>query len=146
MHKKKSRGTEHGRMAGFTLLELMVVLLVLALLASVAAPRVTKYLGRAKTETAKIQVDALSAAVDSFHLDNGRFPSASEGLNALIDKPEGAPAWDGPYIKKRDSLLDPWGHPYLYRFPGQHGEYDVYTFGSDQREGGEGSAKDVGNW
>jgi len=146
LKRKQIRGGKQRRSPGFTLLELMVVLLILALLASVAAPRVTKYLARAKSETAKIQVDALSAAVDSFHLDNGRFPSASEGLHVLMDKPDNAPSWDGPYIKKRDSLMDPWGHPYLYRFPGQHGEYDIYTLGSDQREGGEGSAKDIGNW
>jgi general secretion pathway protein G len=131
---------------GFTLLELMVVLLILALLGTIAAPRVTKYLRKAKAQTAKIQVDALGAAVDSFHLDTGRFPSNDEGLKALMDHPNDTANWDGPYLKKRDSLIDPWGHPYLYRFPGQHGEYDVYTLGSDNREGGEGDAADVGNW
>jgi general secretion pathway protein G len=136
----------NGGERGFTLLELMVVLLILALLATIAAPRVTKYLRQAKTQTAKIQVEALSAAIDSFHLDNGRFPSASEGLKALIERPPDAADWDGPYVKKRDSLTDPWGHPYLYRYPGQHGDYDVYTLGSDQREGGEGDARDIGNW
>ena len=134
------------RRRGFTLLELMVVLLILALLATIAAPRVTKYLRKAKAQTAKIQVDALSAAVDSFHLDMGRFPGADEGLKALMDRPSDSANWDGPYLKRRDSLTDPWGHPYLYRIPGQHGEYDVYSFGSDNREGGEGDAADVGNW
>jgi general secretion pathway protein G len=126
----------------------MVVLLILALLASIAAPRVTKYLRKAKAQTAKIQVDALSAAVDGFHLDTGRFPTNDEGLKSLVDRPANANAnaWDGPYLKKRDSLIDPWGRPYLYRFPGQHGEYDIYTLGSDNREGGEGDAQDVGNW
>jgi general secretion pathway protein G len=124
----------------------MVVLLVLALLATIAAPRVTKYLRRAKAQTAKIQVDALSAAVDSFHLDTGRFPSGDEGLKALVDHPADSPSWDGPYLKRRDSLVDPWGHPYLYRIPGQHGEYDIYSLGSDNREGGDGDAADVGNW
>jgi general secretion pathway protein G len=131
---------------GFTLLELMVVLLILAMLAAIAAPRVTKYLRQAKTQTAKIQVEALSAAVDSFHLDTGRFPSSSEGLNSLLEKPADGSNWDGPYVKKKDSLMDPWGHPYLYRYPGQHGDYDVYTLGADQREGGEGDARDIGNW
>jgi general secretion pathway protein G len=131
---------------GFTLLELMVVLLILALLTAIAAPRVTQYLRKAKAQTAKIQVHALSAAVDSFHIDTGRFPSRDEGLKALMERPSDAPLWDGPYLKTGDSLIDPWGHPYLYRVPGQHGEYDIYTLGSDNREGGEGDAADVGNW
>jgi general secretion pathway protein G len=131
---------------GFTLLELMVVLLILALLASIAAPRITKYLKKAKAETAKIQVDSLGAAVESFHLDMGRFPTTEEGLAALIDKPADSAAWDGPYIKKRESLKDPWGHAYLYRVPGQQSEFDIYTLGSDQREGGEADARDIGNW
>jgi general secretion pathway protein G len=135
------------RWRGFTLLELMVVLLILALLASIAAPRVTKYLRRAKVETARIQVDALGAAIDSFNLDTGRFPSQDEGLAALVEKPTEASSWDGPYLKKKASLTDPWGQPYLYRFPGQKGsEYDIYSLGADHREGGEGDALDIGNW
>ncbi|MFL6600221.1 MAG: type II secretion system major pseudopilin GspG [Steroidobacteraceae bacterium] len=131
---------------GFTLLELMVVLLILALLATIAAPRVTKYLRKAKSQTARIQVDALSAAVDAFHVDTGRFPTSTEGLNALMDPPETTPAWDGPYIKRRDSLVDPWGDAYHYAHPGKHAEFDLYTLGSDHREGGEGDARDIGNW
>src|SRR3954468_19195375 len=92
---------------GFTLLELMVVLLILALIASIAAPQVTKHLRKAKIETAKIQVDALGAAVDSFHVDNSRFPSGEEGLKALVERPAGLATWDGPYIKKKESLIDP---------------------------------------
>lgn len=134
------------RWRGFTLLELMVVLTILALLASIAAPRVTKYLRRAKTQTAHIQVDALAAAVTAFHLDMGRFPSSDEGLKVLIDAPTDRANWDGPYIQKRDSLVDPWGRPYLYKIPGRVAEFDVYTLGSDQREGGQGDAQDVGNW
>ena len=134
------------RRRGFTLLELMVVLLILSLLASIAAPRVAKYLRKAKSDTAKIQVDALGAAVDSFNIDNGRFPTDQEGLKALMDRPDGLTSWDGPYLKKRDSLTDPWGHPYLYRHPGQKGDFDIYTLGSDQKQGGEGDARDIGNW
>jgi len=134
------------RTRGFTLLELMVVLLILTLLATIAAPRVTHYLRKAKSQTAKVQVDALSAAVDSFHLDTGRFPSSQEGLKALVERPSDTSNWDGPYLKKRESLTDPWGNPYLYRVPGQHGEYDIFTLGSDGREGGEGDAADIGNW
>jgi general secretion pathway protein G len=122
----------------------MVVLVILALLATIAAPRVTKYLSKAKTESAKIQVDALGAAIDAFHLDVGRFPTQQEGLNVLIETPTDAPGWDGPYLKKRESLLDPWRRPYRYRQPGKHGDYDVFTLGSDDKEGGEGDARDVG--
>lgn len=131
---------------GFTLLELMVVLLILAMLATIAAPRVTKYLRKAKSDTARIQVDALSAAVESFHLDTGRFPTEAEGIQALIDRPGDAPSWDGPYIRKRDSLTDPWGRGYLYRLPGRKGDFDVFTLGADGREGGEGDARDLDNW
>jgi general secretion pathway protein G len=132
--------------AGFTLLELMVVLLILALIATIAAPQVTKHLRKAKVETAKIQVDALGAAVDSFHIDNGRLPTNEETLKALVERPSGLPTWDGPYIKKRESLIDPWGETYKYRVPGKAGEYDVYSFGADKKEGGEGEAKDVGTF
>jgi general secretion pathway protein G len=124
----------------------MVVLMILALLASIAAPRVTKYLRKAKSQTAKIQVDALSAAIESFHLDTGRFPTVTEGLTVLESRPANASAWDGPYIKKHESLIDPWGAPYRYRIPGKSVEFDVYTLGADGREGGDGDAQDVGNW
>ena len=132
---------------GFTLLELMVVLLILALLSSIAAPRIAKYLSKAKVQTATVQVDALSSAIDAFHLDTGRFPTSSESLTVLIDRPSSAIAgWDGPYIKKRDSLIDPWGTPYQYRYPGKNGDFDLFSFGSDKAEGGEGEAGDIGNW
>lgn len=131
---------------GFTLLELMVVLVILALLGTVAAPRITKHLRDAKVQTAKIQVDALSAAVESFHIDLGRLPSNDEGLSVLVERPSSAEHWDGPYLKKRESLIDPWGVPFKYRVPGQFNDFDVYSFGSDKREGGEKEASDVGNW
>jgi general secretion pathway protein G len=146
MGKMRNRRIGIAKSGGFTLLELMVVLLILGLLASIAAPRVAKYLRKAKVETAKIQIDALAAAVDSFNLDNGRFPAAEEGLKALVDRPAELSTWDGPYIKKRESLIDPWGNPYLYRLPGQKGEFDLYTLGADRRVGGEGDARDIGNW
>jgi general secretion pathway protein G len=132
--------------SGFTLLELMVVLLVLVLLASIAAPRVTHYLQKAKTETAKVQVEALAAAVDSFHLDLGRFPNNDEGLQALITRPPDGVKWDGPYVKKKESLTDPWGRAYRYRFPGQHGDYDVFTLAAGEHEGGNDDNKEIGNW
>ena len=138
--------TRRSPTSGFTLIELMVVLLVLVFLASIAAPRVTHYLQRAKVEAAKVQVEALSAAVDSFHLDMGRFPSNDEGLKALVDRPSDGEKWDGPYVRKRDSLTDPWGNPYRYRFPGQHGDYDVFTLGANEGGGGSDVSKQIGNW
>jgi general secretion pathway protein G len=129
---------------GFTLLELMVVLLILALLSTIAAPRVIKYVTKAKTQSAKIQVEALAAAVEAFHLDVGRYPTTEEGLGALVDAPADAIGWDGPYVKKRESLIDPWQRTYRYRLPGQHGDFNVFSLGADDREGGEGDSTDVG--
>jgi general secretion pathway protein G len=131
---------------GFTLLELMVVLLILAMLASIAAPQVLKHLGKAKSQTAQIQVDALAASIDYYKIDIGHFPTQEQGLQALVQKPDNEPKWDGPYIKKQASLTDPWGRPYLYKIPGQHGAYDLYTYGADGKEGGEGEDRDIGNW
>ena len=136
--------TNNPAQRGFTLLELMVVLLILALIATIAAPQVTKHLRKAKTQTASIQIEALGAAVDSFNLDVGRFPTNEESLKALVSKPTAATNWDGPYIKKEASLTDPWGRPYQYASPGKGGDYDIYSLGSDGREGGEGDAADVG--
>lgn len=155
MHNRKGNGPQSGRTrvpgctrlhAGFTLIELMVVLLILAMLTTIAAPRVTKYLGKAKAQTAKVQVEALSAAVDAFVLDVGRPPTDSEGLKSLLSRPSDSPAWDGPYIKKSASLTDPWGRSYAYRNPGQHSEYDIFTLAADNKEGGDGDASDIGNW
>jgi general secretion pathway protein G len=124
----------------------MVVLLILALLATIAAPQVMKHLSKAKSQTARIQVDALTASVNFFEMDVGRAPTEQEGLKVLIERPSNEPKWDGPYIQKSDSLVDPWGRPYLYKHPGQHREVEIYTLASDGKEGGEGDARDIGNW
>lgn len=132
--------------AGYTLLEVMVVLLILVLIASVAAPVMFNQLGKAKTRTARLQIEALSAQLDFFRIDVQRYPTSQEGLRTLVERPEGLGSWAGPYIKKSASLIDPWGHGYLYRSPGEHGEYDLYTLGSDNAEGGDGEESDVTNW
>jgi len=124
----------------------MVVLLILALLATIAAPQVMKHLSKAKSQTARIQIDALTASVNFFQMDVGRAPTEQEGLKVLIERPGNEAKWDGPYIQKADSLTDPWGRPYLYKHPGTHRDIEVYTLGSDGKEGGDGDARDIGNW
>lgn len=131
---------------GFTLLELLVVLVILGLLAAFAVPQVLNYLGGAKSDAASIQIDNLGTALDLYRLDNGRYPSGDEGLQALVEKPGDAERWNGPYVKKRESLLDPWGEPYRYRFPGEHGAYDLYSLGADKTEGGDGEDRDLTSW
>jgi general secretion pathway protein G len=132
--------------AGFTLLELLVVLAIMGLLAAIVAPQVLKYLGSSRSETARVQIQNIEAALELYHLDVGRYPTPEEGLKALVVQPQTAAGWNGPYLKKEGALVDPWGQPYLYKVPGQHGDVDLYTLGSDKAEGGSGEAKDVGNW
>jgi len=129
--------------AGFTLLELLVVLAILALLAGLVAPRVIGYLGGARTDTARMQMHNIEASLDLYRLDVGRYP---ESLDALIQRPSGVDKWNGPYLKKDNGLTDPWGAPYQYRIPGQHGEFDIFSLGADKAEGGEGEDQDVKSW
>ncbi len=129
---------------GFTLLELLVVLVILALLATIATPQVMKYMRGAKVDTTKIQIDALSTAMELYYLDVGHYPTAEEGLKALLEKPETEVAWSGPYVKRNAALLDPWGTPYKYH-AGDHGDFEIKSFGSDKAEGGTGDAADLSN-
>lgn len=139
----QARRSAHQR--GFTLLELLVVLGIIALLATVAAPQVLQYLGKARTETAKAQVSAISTALELYALDNGGFPAQQAGLSALITAPAGAPAWKGPYLKRAEGLIDPWGRPYNYKFPGKNGQPEVFTLGRDNAPGGTGEDQDLTN-
>ena len=132
--------------AGFTLLELLVVLAILALVATLAVPRVISALGKAKTDVARIQIESLATTLDLYRLDMGDYPTQEQGLRALLDQPANVEGWGGPYITKADGLTDPWGSAYRYRYPGEHGVYDLYSLGSDNTEGGEGEARDVLNW
>ncbi len=132
--------------AGFTLLELLVVLVILGLLAAFAVPQVMNYLGGARSDAAKIQVSNLSTALDLYRLDVGRYPSTGEGLVSLVERPTGVDRWTGPYVKREESLIDPWNEPYEYRSPGQHGAYDLFSLGADKAEGGEGEDRDLTSW
>ncbi len=134
------------RAAGFTLIELLVVLAILGLLAGLVGPRVLSQLGGAKSKTANVQIKDLEQALELYKLDVGRFPTAEEGLAALVNKPAGVAGWNGPYLKRKDVPADPWGHPYQYSVPGQHAEVDIYSFGADGVAGGDGENEDVGNW
>jgi len=131
---------------GFTLIELLVVLVILGLLAGLVGPRVLKYLGGAKSDTARLQIEELGAGLDLFHLEVGRYPTTEEGLSALTAKPTGIENWYGPYLKKKNIPADPWGNDYHYRFPGENGEYDLYSLGRDNSDGGEGEDADVVSW
>ena len=134
------------REAGFTLLELLVVLAIMGLLAAIIAPQVLKYLGSSRTQTARVQVQNIVAALELYKLDVGHFPTQAEGLNALVTAPSNAVGWNGPYLRRESAIKDPWGEVYIYKNPGQHGEIDIYSLGSDKAEGGTGEAQDVGNW
>ena len=138
--------TNYTRETGFTLVELLVVLVILGLLVAIAAPRVMKYLGTAKSDTAHIQIEKLAGVLDLYRLEVGHYPTDQEGLKALMEKPAQTESWNGPYLKSKDSLIDPWSVPYAYHSPGQHGEFDLYTLGADGKEGGEGADKDITNW
>ena len=144
----KGRGSADSRRlaGGFTLVELLVVLVIIGLLASLVAPRVIKYLGGAKSSTAQVQIERLSGVLDLYRLEVGRYPSEAEGLDALLEAPADAAGWSGPYLKKAGALEDPWGKPYIYRRPGENGEYDLYSLGSDGQEGGDGEDKDLTSW
>jgi general secretion pathway protein G len=131
--------------AGFTLIELLIVLGILALLAALTAPQVLRYLGKARTETAKVQINAISSALELYALDNGTYPPPQVGLKALFQQPNGATRWSGPYLKKAEGLIDPWGRPYQYRVPGRAGSFDVFTLGRENAEGGTGEDADVSN-
>ncbi|GGO80158.1 type II secretion system protein GspG [Marinobacterium nitratireducens] len=131
---------------GFTLLELLVVLVILGLLASLVGPQVLRHLGTSKTKTAALQIEELSAALDLYRLEVGRYPSTNEGLDALIEKPSNAPNWNGPYLKKKVVRKDPWGFDYVYNYPGQHGDFDLYSLGADNKDGGDGENQDVRSW
>lgn len=121
--------------AGFTLVEILVVVAIIGLLMGLVGPKVLNYLSDPKVKTARIQIQGFSAALDLYYLDNGRYPTSTEGLGALTQRPDGVASWNGPYLNGNSVPKDPWGRPYVYKFPGQQGAYDIVSLGPDGREG-----------
>lgn len=132
--------------SGFTLLELLIVVVIIGLLAGIVGPKLFKNINKSEMTTAKAQIDTFVKALDNFRIDTGRYPSSQEGLQALLTNPTDLQGWNGPYLKK-SVPNDPWGMPYQYAEPGSHNnEYDIFSFGKDKKEGGEGDNQDIGNW
>ncbi len=130
---------------GFTLLELLVVMVILGLLAGYVAPKYFGQVGKSEVKVARAQIDAFDKALDQYRLDIGHYPSTAQGMSALSSKPANEAKWDGPYLKKAVPP-DPWGNAYQYRQPGEHGEYDLFSYGKDGQLGGSGEAADITNW
>ncbi|MGQ9694645.1 MAG: type II secretion system major pseudopilin GspG [Thermodesulfobacteriota bacterium] len=137
---KKSRRTK-----GFTLIELLIVIIIIGLLAALVGPRLFSKVSTAKQKAAKAQIELFGTALDALRLDVGRYPTTEEGLTALREKPSRMEGWKGPYLPK-EIPKDPWGKAYVYKCPGEHGEYDLISYGLDGVEGGEGENQDIVSW
>ena len=130
---------------GFTLLELLVVMVIIGLLAGYVGPKYFAQIGKSEIKSTRAQIDALEKALDQYRLDTGRYPSTEQGLSALMAQPSGEIKWQGPYLKKAVPQ-DPWGKPYQYKFPGEHSEFDLFSFGKDGQPGGAAENADITNW
>ena len=132
--------------SGFSLIELLVVVIILGMLAGIVAPNVMSRLGGAKSKTARVQIEEFGAALDLYFLETGSYPTTDIGMNALFKQPAGIETWNGPYLKKSKIPPDPWGNPYHYESPGKQGAYDLYSLGADNAEDGEGDDGDINSW
>ncbi len=130
---------------GFTLLELLVVMVIIGLLVGYVAPMYFKQVGKSEVKTARAQIESFGKALDQYRLDTGHYPTTEQGLQSLVLKPQDEARWDGPYLKKAIPL-DPWGTAYVYKFPGSKGEYDIVSYGKDKVPGGTGEEADIGSW
>lgn len=142
MMKRKNNIVIARKSKGFTLLELLVVMVIIGLLVSYVGPRYFAQLGKSERGTAMAQMEALSKALDTYRLDIGHYPTSEQGLAALVIKPNDETRWNGPYLQKKVPL-DPWGKPYIYRFPGQSGDFDLVSYGQDGQAGGQDAAADI---
>ncbi|MBW7898452.1 Type II secretion system protein G precursor [Candidatus Brocadiaceae bacterium B188] len=131
---------------GFTLLELLIVMIIIGLLAALIGPKMIGRVGESRQTVAKQQIEGFSSALEMYKLDTTKYPAQEQGLEALITEPQGVSNWKGPYLKKKFVPKDPWGNNYIYIYPGEHGDYDIVSYGSDNNAGGEGEAKDVVSW
>ena len=143
--KSRTRNLKR-RQAGFTLIELLVVIIIIGLLAALVGPKLFGRVGKGKQAAAQAQIELFGAALDNFRLDIGRYPTSEEGLRSLLINPGAISNWDGPYLKKQEIPLDPWGHSYVYKAPGEHGDYDMISFGGDCVAGGDGGNQDIVSW
>jgi general secretion pathway protein G len=125
--------------AGYSLLEMLVVITIIGLIMGLVGPRVLNYLAESKVKTAKIQIESLSAAIDLYYLDNGHYPSSNDGLDALVRRPAGDSGWNGPYLKTQKTPLDPWGRAYVYKIPGGHSPYEIASYGPSGPQGADES-------
>ncbi|HET7832595.1 MAG TPA: type II secretion system major pseudopilin GspG [Gallionella sp.] len=130
---------------GFTLLELLVVMVIIGLLAGYVGPKYFSQIGKSEVKAARAQIDGLGKALEQYRLDTGKYPTTEEGLAALVTRPASEAKWDGPYLTKKVPM-DPWGNQYIYKSPGEHGDYDLISNGKDGQPGGEGEAADITNW
>lgn len=144
LHRRR-RSARRGE-EGFTLVEMLVVITIIGLIMALVGPRVLNYLAESKVKAARIQVESFASSLDLFYLDNGRYPTTGEGLTALAQRPGSAEAWNGPYLRSGIVPNDPWGHPYIYRSPSEHGAYEIISYGSDGQQGGTGTAADIESW
>jgi general secretion pathway protein G len=140
------KSIKNNAQTGFTLLELLVVLGIIAMLAGIVGPQVMKHMGESKTKAAKVQIEDLGSTLDMYKLDLGTYPGSEEGLKALIASPDNAARWNGPYLRKSKIPLDPWQHEYHYASPGEHGKFDLFSLGADGKDGGEGEDQDIVSW
>ena len=134
------------RRTGFTLIELLVVIIIIGLLAALVGPKLFGRVGKGKQAAAQAQIELFGAALDNFRLDVGRYPTTDEGLKALLVNPGGVENWDGSYLKKQELPIDPWTHAYVYKSPGEHGDYDIISYGGDGVAGGDGENQDIVSW
>ncbi|MCP4265857.1 MAG: type II secretion system major pseudopilin GspG [Candidatus Brocadiaceae bacterium] len=143
---RTSFSQEGKKVSGFTLIELLIVLFIIGLLAAIVLPKLIGKVDDSKITATKAQIELISTALDMYKLDTGKYPSQGSGLGALNTKADDVDNWNGPYLKKEKVPKDPWGADYVYKYPGEHGDFDIVSYGADKAEGGDGDNKDIVSW